>query len=344
MLIGRRVALVLTAALLLGSTAMAAPPGAKLLPVRVGERVGFVSPNGRMAIKAKFSEARSFTMGLAAVRTTDGLWGYINSRGRYLVKPRFERAHAYSNGLALTSDSKEGRCEWLNLQGKVAVKYQSFGCGAFRNGLAPVLVGDKWGFIDFKGRLVLQPRWGRVHAFSEGRARVLVNGSYGFIDTAGRAMVKTKYHDAHDFSGGLAAVLTDDGWGFVNKRGRWKIKPRYNDVARGGFQSGLAAVEVDGRWGYITPRGRMAIKPTYYLASAFSEGRAAVMFDKLTGLKTGYINIYGSLVVKAAYDQGDDFDHSLAVVSAEDRSMVITRSGKVIFDTANPTRTAFHLP
>jgi DNA-binding transcriptional regulator/RsmH inhibitor MraZ len=52
--------------------------------------------------------------------------------------------------------------------------------------LIPHRKGDKWGYIDKKGRMVIPPVYDDVQPFSENvQAMVEVNGKHGYIDTKG---------------------------------------------------------------------------------------------------------------------------------------------------------------
>jgi hypothetical protein len=54
--------------------------------------------------------------------------------------------------------------------------------GPFSEGLAPVEVNGKWGFIDTKGNMVIPAVYDSAGSFSEGLAQVKVNGKWGYID------------------------------------------------------------------------------------------------------------------------------------------------------------------
>ncbi|PSB31132.1 WG repeat-containing protein [Chlorogloea sp. CCALA 695] len=55
---------------------------------------------GRLVIKPIFSEANSFSEGLAAVKVKDKC-GYINKIGKAVVKCRFSACADFSEGLAV---------------------------------------------------------------------------------------------------------------------------------------------------------------------------------------------------------------------------------------------------
>jgi len=48
-------------------------------------------------------------------------------------------------------------------------------------GLAPVKIGDKWGFIDAKGHMVIDPLFDDAYCFSDGMAPVKLKKKWGFI-------------------------------------------------------------------------------------------------------------------------------------------------------------------
>jgi len=59
------------------------------------------------------------------------------------------------------------------------------GAFSFSEGLAAVELNGKYGFIDKKGNLVIQPVYDNAYLFPEGLALVFLNGKRGYIDTKG---------------------------------------------------------------------------------------------------------------------------------------------------------------
>lgn len=61
----------------------------------------------------------------------------------------------------------------------------------FCEGLAPaVLSGEKYGYIDKTGRVVIQPQFHFASSFSNGVAFVAIDGKPGYIDKAGHYIWK----------------------------------------------------------------------------------------------------------------------------------------------------------
>lgn len=93
--------------------------------------------------------------------------------------------------------------------------------GLFNEGVAPVRLGGKYGFIDREGSCVIPYKYEYAGVFSEGLARVRLDDKYGYIDKNGVVVIPYKYSDAGDFIDGLAAVIFDNKKGYIDKTGQW---------------------------------------------------------------------------------------------------------------------------
>ena len=120
--------------------------------------------------------------------------------------------------------------------------------------------GEKIGYMDRFGNVVIKPRFRNGAAFSEGMARVKVKAKDGdyrlcFIDRTGKIVIDTRFNtdadferNSTDFSEGWAGlteelrpnVLKEEQWAFIDKTGRIALTTRY--FYAGKFSEGLAAV------------------------------------------------------------------------------------------------------
>ena len=118
--------------------------------------VGFVNTKGEEAIPFKFKDARTFSEGLAAVKTDDG-WGYINKQGEVVIKFQFEEAYNFNKGLALVRIS-EGYAV-IDKQGNTVspIIKNAFVNGTFHEGLSLMKQNGKWGYVDVYGNSTLNP-------------------------------------------------------------------------------------------------------------------------------------------------------------------------------------------
>jgi hypothetical protein len=102
--------------------------------------------------------------------------------------------------------------------------------------------------------VVISPKYDLVDSFSEGLARVLLNDKYGFIDQSRKEVIPLKYDLTFDFSEGLARVKLNDKYGFIDKNGKEIIPLKY-DEADWDFIEDLARVKLNGKWGHVDKNG-----------------------------------------------------------------------------------------
>ena len=62
-------------------------------------------------------------------------------------------------------------------------------------------------------------RYEKLKKFSEGYAAVCKDDKWGYINTKGKEIIQCQYSDVNSFHEGYAAVCKDDKWGYVNTQG-----------------------------------------------------------------------------------------------------------------------------
>jgi hypothetical protein len=198
---------------------------------------------------------------------------------------------------------------FIDSSGKVVIDFKFDFSEAFGDGLAAVMVGQKFGYIDKSGAFAVKPKFDDAWSPTGGRGLVKIKEKFGFIDLEGRLVVKPKYIDANFFSEGLAAVNDKGKWGYIDTKGKLVITPAYRSA--GSFVEGLAAVRWGLKYGYIDNSGKVIIQPQFDKALSFHEGLAAV----LVGEKFGYIDKSGRMVIEAQFDEAMSFSEGLAIVN-----------------------------
>lgn len=84
------------------------PFGDKRAPAKgEGGKWGYLDPEGKWAIPAKFERAGVFRRGLAAVKDPGGKWGYLKPDGNWAMEPKFTKARTFTDGLAAVSEKGE---------------------------------------------------------------------------------------------------------------------------------------------------------------------------------------------------------------------------------------------
>lgn len=208
------------------------------IPVRESRKskAGYVNRKGDYVIEAKFDMARPFIDGYAVVAVGQNR-GYINTKGEFIIEPQFYRANYFQNNVAkvivkdaTTGDKKEG---YINKRGEYVVEpiYKMGFARDFSEGVAAVSVdGQKWGFINTSGTMVIPAKFEKAASFSEGLAKVRIDGKYGFIDKSGDWAIQPKYENVSNFKNGIASVYQkNERMGYINQTGKfvWRAdKPK----------------------------------------------------------------------------------------------------------------------
>lgn len=154
--------------------------------------------------------------------------------------------------------------------------------------------GERWGYKDEKGNVVIEPKFVIADEFSpEGMAAVATEKEWLYIDTTGAVVIRPFIFDNGPdyFSEGLARFTEDGKFGFFDRSGKVVIGPRFDFAFP--FSEGLAAVcagcreeregeharMTGGKWGYIDKSGEIAIPLEFSDARGFEGGRARVKLD-----------------------------------------------------------------
>ncbi len=225
--------------------------------------------------------------------------------------------------------------------------------------LKPIkLGGNKHGYIDATGKVVIEPQFEDAKDFSEGLAAVKINDKYGYIDETGNIVIQPQFYEAENFDNGFAKIITfdnslslnpfsslddpfsfsslDDPFSSLDPCSRKKINKIghiFDDV--GNFYEGLAWVKIDGKYGYIDEIGNMVIKLWFDGAENFLDGLAKIQIDN----KYGFIDQTGKIVIQPQFDGINNFSNGVAIVTINAKYGFIDQTGNIViqpqFDDAD---------
>ena len=237
--------------------------GDGLIPVRYKDKWGFLNAEGKLAIEAKYDQAKAFAGGYSSVMVGKQVF-IINTNGDETpLNDGILEVRDFSEGVApfKGADKKMG---FLNPKGEVVIKNQFESVGYFRNGLAWAKSNDgKVGYIDPAGAWVINPQFTVGGHFDKesGMARVKVGADWAYVDRAGKVLKVSETTVWEDFSEGLAIGKKDGLVGFFNNKGEWVIKPQF-EAARD-FKNGFACVKKGATWGLIDKSGNWVVDPKF---------------------------------------------------------------------------------
>lgn len=262
-----------------------------------------IDVEGKVVFPASEIEVGSFSESFAAFRKPkkhfqyvyDNYFGYFNKKFEEVIGSNYKWAGHFKEGLALVFDGK--KYGFINRNDSVKIPIQFQDAYHFSEGLALASTKNLYGFIDKTGTFVIPEQYTKVWSFSEGLARVYHNKQYFFIDKTGNKTFDKEFEFAGDFSEGLAKVIVNGLYGFIDKSGIIAIPAQFTSASD--FQDGLAAVEVNGKWGFIDKDGMFVISPKYDYAKNFIGLLAEVWIDDAMW----YINKKGEKVSKVFWSE-----------------------------------------
>ncbi|ABS34482.1 KWG leptospira repeat protein [Clostridium botulinum A str. ATCC 19397] len=170
------------------------------------ERFNIINEEGEELIPKteNYSYIGNFKEGRAQYGVIDSnkgyLYGYLDREGRVIIPAQYEYGNDFYEGKAVVR-IKENEYALVNIKGEILNKYEYASVGNLREGLLSFKkdMGEKYGFIDEDGNVVIKPQFTYAHDFSEGRSVVNVSGNimnnYGVIDKEGNYIITPKYND-----------------------------------------------------------------------------------------------------------------------------------------------------
>lgn len=287
--------------------------------VEINGKKGYIDGTGRMVIPAKFDYANDFHEGIACVRIDgdqDQIIRFINKRGEFMpIDKKIESYRTASEGLMAVR--RNGMWGFISTETGLYVIEPQFEPEPgdykidlyderFVEGLVPVRVKGKYGFINRKGEFVIAPQFESVRSFFNGIAAVRFERKWGFINKEGKFNIKPQFDEIGPYSENTVSVEVNTKWGFIDLDGNVIAAPQYKNVFH--FFDGMAAVQVGDKWGYIDRKGKLVIKPQFNTFSQFHKGLAKQTIKEFRGIPSpsrgfhdewGYINKAGKWVWKS---------------------------------------------
>ena len=306
-----------------------------------GGKFGYINRRGEEITPLKYDYAEELR-GCGKVQI-GGKWGLINEYGkelipliydevkrggsrwfRYPVIVRLGDKYGYvnvKNGKVVIPIKYDDVKEWIIYSlGKIEITDIEKPRKRRRRNyhIACVKVGDKWGAINLRDRVVIPMIYDELNIIQGTFPNpAKFNGKWGYISKNGKTIIDFEYDEAGKFKDGLARVQKDGKYGFITAKGEVVIPFEYDDCQESFYtQTGKNHkervlpiwVKRGDKYGFVNIEGKEIIKPIYEFAGSFSELKddrtlAAVVKNGAVG----FINENGKIMIPCMYD--DDFEN-----------------------------------
>ncbi|MEY4904067.1 MAG: hypothetical protein RLZZ292_1882, partial [Bacteroidota bacterium] len=233
--------------------------------------------------------------------------------------PRHFNRYAHCNG-------------FMNHKGDWIIPVRFWDAKPFEEGLAPVSVKGKWGYIDRTGTVVIPCTFTDAACFNGGVALVQMDNSYYFINQKGEKTNKEVTIDSSDYFGMADRFsLMNEGYYVTEKRSGRKI---YFDPYHYPLQEGRQAFQEGRYWGFMDENKKILVLPQYKAVSNFQQGVA--MYQKEDKDPWGLLSHDGKRLTSNDFEKesGDSFELTVTdnqiVTSINEHYGSINTAGKTV--------------
>ncbi|NPD46378.1 MULTISPECIES: WG repeat-containing protein [unclassified Lentimicrobium] len=119
-----------------------------------------------------------------------------------------------------TSENDEGKWGFVDNDGKEVIPHVYEKADCFYMGYASVVLNGKMGLIDLKGNEVVPFEYDNDLMYFEGGLAVVKKGEkFGYVDLTGKVVIEIKFDEAEDVNDGKLKVRMGEKWLFLDKEG-----------------------------------------------------------------------------------------------------------------------------
>lgn len=240
---------------------------------------------------------------------------YQNLRDAELMVSKTRGVYQFPVSVKEVGGNKWG---YIDAKGNMVLEPIYDHAGDFQDsGLAIVRLTDLSGVIDPKGYFIVKPKYETINPFSEGRATVIDQEGFKVIDESGKEITHKAYSFIGDYKNGRALIAdrNENGqylYGYLNRRGKEVIPLEYETASD--FQNEKAIVKLkNGSFALISLTGKVLKTFSYPFVGHMGEGLLA--FQKVPGGKYGYIDEKGAVVIEPQFTEAHPFIDGRAFVN-----------------------------
>lgn len=271
-----------------------------------GDRVGLIDSTGTFVVDLADSvRVFNFIKGHAPINSGWCKNGIINKKGECIIPSNNYSASVNLDGDSVyfvINDYKSGEFDNYYVTDKEGHRigdiYEGIHVG-FNNGLCEVMKNGKWGYIDIKGKLVIDTIYDYTRVFSEdGIARVRKGNDWFYIDKTGKKTIKVD-STLTGLVCNRAAVVMNGKKCLINKKGKKICNLDIDGIYGFNVVDSLATIIKDGKAAKIDTTGNIVLKTDYDFVGTFCDNIAPAQKDG----KWGFIDKSGNEIVSVSHDE-----------------------------------------
>ncbi|MFN8671762.1 MAG: WG repeat-containing protein [Candidatus Sericytochromatia bacterium] len=178
-----------------------------------GVNYGVIDINGNFIIPPIYQEIKDISEDLFVVKNNNK-YGYLDRTGKVVIDFNFDYADGFSKGIAsvIINNNKFH----INKKGNfISLTYKNI------NYIPSVINGVCCGFMDENNNILIDAKFEKVSYFTiENLCLVKFKNKYGYINKKGKFIIEPIFDEAYDFSNGIAIVKKDNDYHYIDKTGK----------------------------------------------------------------------------------------------------------------------------
>ena len=134
--------------------------------LKSNEKRGFINRQGKEIVSTSFDEVMPFADDMSVVRK-DKKWGAISRDGKNDISPRYLAMRSFGEGVAAVYTGSSWQI--IDKLGRTVKELPAevTDAGVMSEGLLPVCIGEKWGYMNKEGTVVIAPNFGHAGSFTD---------------------------------------------------------------------------------------------------------------------------------------------------------------------------------
>jgi hypothetical protein len=298
----------------------------QLAVIKLNEKFGCIDKKGNIIIQPTWDYILQGDRNNQILVEKDSLYGFIDGKGLIIIKPQYQDADLFRDGLAAVSNGK--KYGFINLKGDTVIpfSYDETFMG-FNNELSDVRINDSCGYIDKQGKLVVPLIYQTCYPFMSDYAQVeTFDGDRFLIDKKGTRYdyndINKKYRLGIPREAYPGSFTTPTGQGRKNEKGDTIVPPIYK--VTGNLSDHMYIVQDNNnKWGAYNDKGILIIECKFDEIWHFNEGLANF---KLNG-KWGFVDKKGKIIIEPTFEYASQFTNGLAYAEIKEKSGFINKKG-----------------
>lgn len=294
-----------------------------LISVMLDGKNGIMDTNGKFIVEPEYDYIQHFSDSHLAV-VKEGKYGIINISGEIVVPIKYDYISQTINPTLYTFslNNKKGL---INLDAQIIAKPEY----DMIDSKLRFKKDNLFGLMDSLGTPILTKSF--ISPFSDSHKLIafVENLKFGFMNDKGKILIQPEFQDVLNFDeSGLACVKVNNKWGVIGEDGEFVIEPNFLKIEPFENLEVTRFKGLNGLTGVLSKEGKVLIEPQYDYISLFQKNGFATI--SLNG-KKGYINNKGKLLIPPILEK-ENFNGrgELIVIVFDNGSGLLKTNGEFI--------------